>query len=534
MTLPPPPFGQSGTWSPARNPVDRPVQAPIPALRPGEPSRLYGPPLPPEPGTDILFGAFWPDRDVRVRPALLAGAVVVGVLAAALLPDHGITSVAGLVVAAALLLAPLVFARNRTSPFTWVVGLLAVGLTSLLALRAAGWLSALVVLALVPLVFSALSGARTVRDIAVSAALWPLSLVRAAPWTRRTVGIIRRLPIGWPVLRTLALCLAALVVFGALFATGDAVFGSWVQALLPRFDGGEVFWRVLLAAFVAALAVGIGYTAINPPGPVLGPTPFADRRALKRFEWLAPLAVVIAMFAGFVAAQATTLWAGHDYVQRTAGVTYAESVHKGFGQLTVATLLALVVVGLTWWAAPRETRSDRLALSAALGILCALALVVVASALYRMHVYQQAYGFTVLRLVVDAFELWMGLLLVLTALAVALRAVSQLPRAALCSAALVLFGLGVMNPEAWVADHNVERFRDSGKVDLDYLATLGPDARPAIAQLPPDLAQCALAPASREPGSWLDWNLGLSRADAVTLESKRGGEECGDGRSTVR
>ncbi len=534
MTLPPPPSGASETWSPARNTVDRPLQAPIPPLRPGEPTRVYGPPRPPESGTDTLFGAFWPDRGVPERPFLLAGAILVGVLAAALLPDHGVTSVAGLIMVVALGLAPLLVAKNRRSPFTWVVGAIALGLASLLVLRDAAWLATLVVLALVPLVFAALAGARTVRDIAVSAALWPLSLLRAAPWARRTVGTVRRLPIGWPVLRTVALCAAALVVFGALFATGDAVFGSWVQALLPRFDGAQAVSRVVIAAFVTVLAVGIGYTAINPPAPVPGAAPFADRRTLRRFEWLAPLAVVIAMFAGFVAAQATTLWAGHDYVQRTAGVTYAESVHRGFGQLTVATVLALIVVGLTWWAAPRESRSDRITLTAALGTLCSLALVVVASALYRMHVYQQAYGFTVLRLVVDAFELWMGLLLVLTAVAVALRAVAQLPRAALCSAALVLFGLGVLNPEAWVAEHNVERFRESGKVDVDYLATLGPDARPAIAQLPPDLARCAVRPRFSDDRSWLDWNLGRSRADDAELVSGRGSDQCGDGRSTTR
>ncbi|WEL95115.1 hypothetical protein P1N98_09680, partial [Tsukamurella tyrosinosolvens] len=63
MTLPPPSHGPTGSWSPARNPVDGPVQAPIPPLRPGEPVRVYGPPLPPESGTDVLFGAFWPDRD---------------------------------------------------------------------------------------------------------------------------------------------------------------------------------------------------------------------------------------------------------------------------------------------------------------------------------------------------------------------------------------------------------------------------------------------------------------------------------------
>lgn len=39
-----------------------------------------------------------------------------------------------------------------------------------------------------------------------------------------------------------------------------------------------------------------------------------------------------------------------------------------------------------------------------LGLLCCLTLVVVASALYRLHVYEQAYGFTELRLLVSFFE----------------------------------------------------------------------------------------------------------------------------------
>ena len=66
-----------------------------------------------------------------------------------------------------------------------------------------------------------------------------------------------------------------------------------------------------------------------------------------RFEWLVPVLLVDAVFAVFVAAQLSVFFGGHDYVQRTTGLTYAEYVHQGFGQLTVATLLTLLVV----WAA---------------------------------------------------------------------------------------------------------------------------------------------------------------------------------------
>ncbi|WP_159103252.1 DUF4153 domain-containing protein [Tsukamurella sp. 1534] len=511
MTTPPPPEG----WSPA----PRPGETPVPR---GRPPQLYGPPPPPPPP---LFDDAWPEEDVPTRPALLVGALAIGVLAGLILPEHFAVSVAGFLVAAGLLLVPVAFSTHRAAPYTWVAAALTAALFSLLVFRAAGWLAALALAVGALLVFSALNGARTVADLGLAALTWIIAVFRAVPWVRRTSGEIRRLPVGWPVVRTAALCVVALVVFGALFATGDAVFGSWVQALLPRFDGALLVTRALVAAAVSVLAVGAFYTAINPPSPApagrSGP-----RRTPRRFEWLAPLVVVIAMFGGFVAAQATTMWAGHDYVQRTAGVTYAESVHRGFGQLTVATLLALLVVGVTWWYAPRESAADRLVLSAALGVLCSLALVVVASALYRMHVYQQAYGFTVLRLLVDAFELWMGLLLVLTMLAVAIRAVAMLPRAALVSAALVVLGLGVMNPEAWVAQHNVDRYRDSGKIDAAYLSGLGPDARPAIADgLPADLARCIVRNRPRASAP-IEWNLGRDRAHRSALDSARGTGEC--------
>ena len=116
-------------------------------------------------------------------------------------------------------------------------------------------------------------------------------------------------------------------------------------------------------------------------------------------------------------AQAAALFGGHEYIQRTTGLTYADYVHQGFGQLTAATVLTLATVALAVRKAPRSTARERLVLRVALGALCGLTLVVVASALHRMDLYQQAYGFTLLRVLVDAFELWLGLLVVLVLVA---------------------------------------------------------------------------------------------------------------------
>src|SRR5699024_9946636 len=132
---------------------------------------------------------------------------------------------------------------------------------------------------------------------------------------------------------------------------------------------------------------------------------------------------------------------------------YADYVHQGFGQLTFATMLMLVVVGLTLRKAAKASAADRLTLRIMLGILCLLTLAVVASALWRMHLYQQAYGFTTLRLFVDGFELWLGLIVLGVLVSLGPLSTRWLGRAALVSGALMMLVLIGMNPDAWVARH---------------------------------------------------------------------------------
>jgi two-component system, OmpR family, sensor histidine kinase BaeS len=206
---------------------------------------------------------------------------------------------------------------------------------------------------------------------------------------------------------------------------------------------------------------------------------------------------------------------GHDYLEQTTGLTYAEYVHQGFGQLTVATALTLLVVWAAARKAPRSTSSDLLWMRGSLGLLCVLTLVVVASALYRMHVYQEAYGFTQLRLLVDVFEGWLGLLVLGVMLAgVTLRA-AWLPRAAVLTGAGALLGLALINPDAWTAERNLDRYAETGKIDWSYIQGLSADVVPALEDQPDDVVNCALMGQTAIDDDWLEWNLGRHRAEPL-------------------
>ena len=122
-----------------------------------------------------------------------------------------------------------------------------------------------------------------------------------------------------------------------------------------------------------------------------------------------PLGALVALLGAFVATQLATLFGGNRHVLETAGLTYAEYARTGFAQMAVVAALTLVVIA----AAARWARDGGGLLRALLAALCVLTLVVIASALRRLELYEEAYGFTRLRLTADAILLWLGALFVL-------------------------------------------------------------------------------------------------------------------------
>ena len=477
-------------------------------------------PPPPTVGGTSLSG-LWPEREPRPQPYYLLGALAVGAVAALLAVERRI----GLVAFVVLLLGGLLVWRAsayRMSRFTLGTAALAVALGLSTLWRATEWLSVLAVLVAGVLAAAALTRATKVSGIIASVASWPLSGLRGLPLLGRTITATSTHGMLWPVLRTAAVSLVALVLFGGLFASADAIFGSWASTIVPDLRWDSVIARAFVFVMVGGVTLAGCYLALNPPkvDAILAPA----TRFVRRWEWGVPVGFVIALFAGFLLAQASATIRGHEYVRETTGMSYADYVHQGFGQLTFATMLMLVVVGLTLRKAAKATAADRLTLRIMLGTLCLLTLAVVASALWRMHLYQQAYGFTTLRLFVDGFELWLGLIVLGVLVSLGPLSTRWLGRGALVTGALMMLVLIGMNPDAWVARHNIERFASSGELDAAYLASLSEDAVPTIADsdLPEDLKSCivhippsispAALPEPQRPDDWLELNLGRQRA----------------------
>jgi hypothetical protein len=289
--------------------------------------------------------------------------------------------------------------------------------------------------------------------------------------------------------RGAALAAVLLAIFVPLFVAADAAFAEIVDGALT-FDltvdhaGDRLAAFLLVAGLTGALVLVAERRAPRPQRalPNLGGT-----------EWLIALVALDVLFAAFVTLQLATLFGGDEYVLRTAGLTYAEYAREGFGQLIAAAALTLAVIALA--------RKDTPALKLLLGLLCALTLVVLASALKRLGLYEEAYGFTRLRLMAHGAILWLAALFALILAAGALKRGGLLPRATVALSALAALTFALSKPDGGIASHNLAR---AGEVDRAYLHDLSADAAPALA----GTGLAAHPPAD----SALSWNYGRARA----------------------
>ena len=455
------------------------------------------------------LATYWPDAPRR-RPVIVAAAVVVGVLAGIVLPNRNVGLGTTFVVAA---LVATVFTAGVTRADvrrwsrldTFDAALVALLLAPLFV-RDAEWIAVLCLLAALLLTAVNSTKASSVIAVIATVAAVPLAVFRGLPWFGRTMKP-RNQAQGWvPATRTVVVSLVLLLVFGALFASADALFASWVDTITPDIDWKDLPARAVLATFIAIGTLAAAFVALAPPAVDRLRLPMGKSR--KDFEWLAPVLVVDAVFVAFLVAQATALFGGHDYLQRTTGLTYAEYVHEGFGQLTAATMLTLTVVA---WAARKATPGRRRDL--ALGALCLMTIVVTVSALYRMHLYEEAYGFTRLRLLVSVFEGWLGLVVLLVMVAGVVGARRWLVPVALRLGVGALLGLALLNPDLYIAEHNIARAGTPVGIDLRYLGELSTDAYPALVRLPADQFECATRYSDELGGDdGLEWNLSRERA----------------------
>ena len=360
---------------------------------------------------------------------------------------------------------------------------------------------------------------------------------RRMPAARGAIGLARP---ALPVVRGLVIALPVLLVFISLFSAADAVFARALDDLTAvDLELGTLPGRAILAAGIGWLAAGSLALAASRPVVPSGPTAPAAGWRLGSTEVLTVLVAVDLLFAAFVALQGAYLFGGVDTLG-AIGMTYSEYARRGFFELVAVAVLAggLIV------AAERLARDrSRAVLTAAIG-LAALTAVVLVSATVRLRLYQEAYGWTELRLYVLATIVLLAAILVALVLALLSDRVRWIGHAVLGLGLVVGMGLSILGPARFITEQNVARVLDPSLVpdrgrsgmDTIYALSLGDDRIPDLVRVLPALDGDEAVLVREELGfrlhqlrtdpalePWQAWNLGRARAlSALETADARG------------
>ena len=303
--------------------------------------------------------------------------------------------------------------------------------------------------------------------------------------------------------RAVAVALPLGIVLVALLASGDALFTSLFDIPFGPVGAVEHTWLLLVGASGMAVLVAAANAHWRAP---LWPV------AIRAVEPTAVLATFAAIDGIFLLTQVQALLGGSDYVLSRTGLSYAEYARSGFFQLLAAALLTLACVSVIHRHTTHLTGTPRRRIRSLSLITVGATLVMVASSVRRLMLYENEFGLTMLRLFTTVFAVWLGVVFVLLAAQVVGRLRPSLAAAITTSAFVALLFTNAINPELLVAERNLDRFGAAEQLDVAYLMThLGADAAPALAEHSQTRAAwCANSQYDSDP--ILTFNLGRWRA----------------------
>lgn len=289
------------------------------------------------------------------------------------------------------------------------------------------------------------------------------------------------------VLRGLLLAIPALIVFALLLTAADLVFADYLRAAfrwLNLEQLAEIANRTILAVLAAIFFLGAFVAATRDPEGrrLLG----SDRPIIQPFLGFTESAIVIGavdlLFALFVFVQFRYLFGGQANIA-AAGYTYAEYARRGFGELVAVAVLALGMILLLAQFGRREAPAQHGWFNGLSVALVGLVGAILGSALIRLLMYEDAYGFTRLRTYTHVAILWIAVMC-LAFLALLLLGRLRLFAPA-CALGLIGFAatLSIINVDGLIVRENAARMDQTGLVDTAYLSGLSSDAVPALVGL---------------------------------------------------
>ncbi|UQZ36227.1 DUF4173 domain-containing protein [Paenibacillus sp. PK3_47] len=290
------------------------------------------------------------------------------------------------------------------------------------------------------------------------------------------------------VLIGLAVSCPLLIIVVSLLSSADGVFNQMLNSipeLLDMVSFGEGFTRIL---WILVLGLGMfgflwGFVDSkaydwNVPVQKGDPVPEPFTFNLDPVVMTTILTVINAVYVLFVCLQFTYLFSAWEGIL-PEGSTYADYARSGFFELILVTGINFVILLLALYTLGAVKTGLQKGINILLYILVLCSMVMLYSAFTRLALYEEAYGYTYIRFLVHAFMIFLGLLMVLTAIRIS-RVKFPLAQCYIVLGMLSYVLMNYIGMDSMIADKNIQRYEETGKLDAGYLTGLSWEAVPKL------------------------------------------------------
>lgn len=190
------------------------------------------------------------------------------------------------------------------------------------------------------------------------------------------------------------------------------------------------------------------------------------------------LSLLNIVFCVFSVIQFKYLFGGENFIQPSV-FTYAEYARRGFFELVAVSVINFLIILIAVSFLKKDNKNSTIAIRILLSLVAGFTFVMIASAFYRMTLYEQAYGFTYLRIFVQAFMVLLFFLFIINMVFIWYERLAII-KAYFIATLVVYIALNFANVDVIIARNNIQRYKVTGQIDMEYLEHLSYDAIPEM------------------------------------------------------
>lgn len=285
------------------------------------------------------------------------------------------------------------------------------------------------------------------------------------------------------ILIGLIISIPLLIIIIGLLNSADMVFSYYLNNITHVFDNINLNNIIPHAIIILVIAFYLfGYVwGFKKEDKDFEKMLNIDNAAIEPVTIITILVVLNILYLVFTIIQFSYLYGGGN-MSLPDGFTYAEYARRGFFELVAVTFINFIIVLCCLKYMKRDIKKLLTAGNALFTILILFTINMLYSANFKLSLYEGSYGYTYLRVFVHIFMLLLFILSIIVLIGIWYRKVPII-KSILVTVVVMYTVANYVNIDGFIAKKNIERYYNTGKIDVSYLTSLSYEAAPYLIEI---------------------------------------------------